>query len=103
LTYTTGIFYGTAGGGGETGDGGDGTIFSLIPTGNGFTPALSIQLSGTNDVVFWPVSPGYVLQSATSLTLSNWATISSGTITNGATVYYTNAATAKAAFFRLYQ
>ena len=103
LIYTNGIFYGTAGGGGQTGDGGDGTIFSLIPTGPGPAPTLSIRLSGTNGVVFWPASPGYVLQSATSLSLSNWAAIASGTITNGGFVYYTNAAAAKAAFFRLHQ
>jgi uncharacterized repeat protein (TIGR03803 family) len=105
LIYTNDIFYGTTYGGGETGGGDDGVIFSLVPTGGGApsAPTLGIELSGTNDVVFWPVSAGYVLQSATSLTLSNWATISSGTITNGAFVYYTNAAAAKAAFFRLYQ
>lgn len=105
LIYTNDIFYGTAGGGGEAGGGDDGTIFSLIPTGTGASsaPALSIEMSGTNEVVFWPVSAGYVLQSATSLTLSNWAAISSGTTTNGAFVYYTNAAAANAAFFRLYQ
>jgi uncharacterized repeat protein (TIGR03803 family) len=105
LIYTNDIFYGTTGGGGEPDGNGVGTIFSLVPTGSGApsAPTLSIELSGTNEVVFWPVSAGYVLQSATSLSESNWATISSGTITNGAFVYYTNVANANAAFFRLYQ
>jgi uncharacterized repeat protein (TIGR03803 family) len=101
LIYSNNIFYGSADGGGEDSEG---TVFSLVPTATAAAPVLSIKLSGTNDMVYWPVSSGYVLQSATSLTLNNWATVPSGSITNGGIIYYTNSTTTtNAAFFRLFQ
>jgi uncharacterized repeat protein (TIGR03803 family) len=101
LIYTNNIFYGTAMNGGVDYDG---TVFSLFsPASSAPAPILSIELSGKQDVVFWPASAiGFVLQSTPSLSPPGWSTITTGIITNGLDCYYTNAPTTTL-FFRLYQ
>jgi len=94
LILSGNTLYGTAGGGGSSGNG---TVFSLS-----FRPQLTITPSGTNVILSWPANvagfdyTGYTLQSAPALT---------GTFTNlpAATNPSTNPIAGPQQFFRLSQ
>jgi hypothetical protein len=63
-------------------------------------PALGIAQAGNQEVLYWPVwATSYALQMKTSLSSTNWVTVSNGTPIIGVTL--TNAL--PAAFFRLQQ
>jgi hypothetical protein len=67
-------------------------------------PQLIIMLSGNTVALYWPTSAsGYILQSTTNLPAGSWSSITNGISTIGSYYAFTNAASGKAAFFRLKQ
>jgi hypothetical protein len=67
-------------------------------------PRLGIIASANQVVLSWPTNAaGYVLQSTTNLSAGNWGSITNGISTDGSYYVFTNAASGKAAFFRLKQ
>jgi hypothetical protein len=67
-------------------------------------PQLIIIPSGNTVALYWPISAsGYILQSTTNLSAGSWSSITNGIGTNGSYYASTNAASGKAAFFRLKQ
>jgi hypothetical protein len=67
-------------------------------------PQLLITPSGNTVALFWPTSAsGYILQSTTNLSAGSWSSITNGISTIGSYYAFTNAASGKAAFFRLKQ
>jgi len=87
-----GNLYGTALGGGNSGEG---TIFELALS----PPALTILAEGHQIVLSWPAwANNYVLQSTTSLALPTWVTVTNTVM--GTTVTVTNSLPAQ--YFRLF-
>jgi uncharacterized repeat protein (TIGR03803 family) len=89
LIQAGGVLFGTASAGGTAGFG---TVFSLLAP-----PPLFITQSGTNVILSWPtnVSPGFSLQSATSLAPPvTWSAVSGQYVV-------TNLINGKQRFFRL--
>jgi len=67
-------------------------------------PELNIALSGNQVVLYWTTNAsGYVLQSTTNISSTNWGSISNGITTTEGYYVYSNAPSGKAAFFRLKQ
>ncbi len=67
-------------------------------------PQLIVMPSGNAVVLYWPTSAsGYILQSTTNLSAGSWSSITNGIGTTGSYYAFTNASSAKAAFFRLKQ
>lgn len=67
-------------------------------------PQLIIMPSGNTVALYWPTSAsGYILQSTTDLPAGSWSTITNGISATGTYHAFTNAASGKAAFFRLKQ
>jgi len=67
-------------------------------------PQLIILPAGNKVALYWPTSAaGYVLQSTTDLSAGSWTSITNGISTIGSYYAFTNAASGKAAFFRLKQ
>jgi hypothetical protein len=67
-------------------------------------PQLNIALSGGEVVLYWTTNTaGYVLQSITNLSSTNWASITNEINTIEGYYVYSNTLSGKAAFFRLKQ
>jgi hypothetical protein len=65
-------------------------------------PSLTINKSGSNVLVSWPVSPGYHLTSATNVTGTvTWTNVIQTSVTNNNQVTVTLPASAQRQFFRL--
>ncbi|HAO77976.1 MAG TPA: hypothetical protein DCQ92_03170 [Verrucomicrobia subdivision 3 bacterium] len=91
LILSGNTLYGTASGGGSSGQG---TVFSLsLPP-----PSLHIALTGNQSVLFWSASAtNYILQSTTNLASPNWVTASDAV----PVIAFTVTNTSPARFFRL--
>jgi uncharacterized repeat protein (TIGR03803 family) len=91
LILSGNTLYGTAAGGGSSGNG---TVFSLsLPL-----PSLNIALTGNQSVLFWSASAtNYILQSTTNLASPNWVTASDAV----PVIAFTVTNTSPARFFRL--
>jgi len=91
LILSGNTLYGTAQGGGSSGDG---TVFSLTLPG----PQLNIAPFGNQSVLFWSASAtNYILQSTTNLASPNWMTASDAV----PVIAFTVTNTSPARFFRL--
>ncbi len=67
-------------------------------------PSLSIALSGTNCLCFWPTNaPGYSLQSSTALPAAGWSDVTNSVVIAGTNYTATLAATREESFFRLWK
>jgi hypothetical protein len=78
-----------------------GTQFTNVAT---VVPSYSLRIfrSGSNVVVAWPTAAsGFVLQSATDLTASNWVNVGTSPTVVGSENFITNTAPTGNAFFRL--
>jgi uncharacterized repeat protein (TIGR03803 family) len=101
LILSSNTLYGTAYGGGSSGNG---TVFSLS-----FPPQLTIIPSETNLILTWPTNyagfdyTGYTLESTTNLVSPVWATNSPApVVVNGQNVV-TNTISGTQQFYRLIQ
>lgn len=103
LVLSSNTLYGTAYGGGNSGDG---TVFSLAPGAVAVAaPQLNITLAGTNVILTWPSSAtGYSLQSNTNLVLlANWGAVSPAPIIINGQDTVTNPISVRQKFYRLSQ
>lgn len=91
--------YGTTTAGGSSGNG---TIFSIsLPVGR---PQLGIAITGNSVILTWPTnSPGFMLQSATSLDSPVWITNSPGPVVVKGQNTVTTPISGRQQFFRLSQ
>jgi uncharacterized repeat protein (TIGR03803 family) len=96
LTMSGNTLYGTTASGGTNGTG---VIFSLGPPPG---PQLALVLSGTNAVLTWPTNAsGFILQSVTNLSSTNWSTVSPAPVVVSGQYTVTNGITGKEMFYRL--
>jgi hypothetical protein len=65
-------------------------------------PTLTITLSGTNCLLFWPTNAtGYSLQSSTNLLAGSWSDVTNSAVIVGTDYSVTLTATEEMSFFRL--
>ena len=64
-------------------------------------PTLTVARSGSGVIVFWPMTPGFVLQQNPDLTTSNWTASGYAVATNGSIESVTVAPPAGNLFFWL--
>jgi hypothetical protein len=65
-------------------------------------PSLTIALSGTNCLCFWPTNaPGYSLESSTNLLAGSWSDVTNSAVIVGTHYSVTLSATQEKSFFRL--
>jgi len=102
LILSSNTLYGTAGGGGSSGNG---TVFGLsLGSVTVSPPQLTIIPSGANVILTWPTNAtGFTLQSTTNLdSLAVWTTNSPPVVVNGQNTV-TNPISGTQKFFRLSQ
>jgi hypothetical protein len=64
-------------------------------------PALSITLSGSNVIIRWPNTPGFILQSTPTLTTPNWSDVEIVPTADGDDLTVTIDASTGSSYFRL--